>query len=204
MVEKQVVKDCMKKAQLKKARNVTKHNKYTPVERAVIGKYAAENGPTKVCNHFSKELGVIIVENTARKLRDEYLIQLKVQVDSQAPGQCYSAPTDVHCLPTKRQGRLLLLAENLDGIVQNFIHETRKAGEVINTSVVVAMATGIIKAKQPSLLSENGGHLTISPSWTKSVLGRMGYVKRKCSNAGKVALAHFKVLKEEFLADVIG
>ena len=30
----------------------------------------------------------------------------------------------------------------------------------------------------------------------------MGYVKRKCSNAGKVPTTHFEELQEVFLADV--
>ena len=45
--------------------------------------------------------------------------------------------------------------------------ETRKAVGVINTSVVVAMAMGIITSKDPSLLYENGGHLVITSSWAK-------------------------------------
>ena len=31
---------------------------------------------------------------------------------------------------------------------------------------------------------------------------RMGYVKRKCSNAGKISVSHFEEVKEEFLADI--
>ena len=45
--------------------------------------------------------------------------------------------------------------------IQDFIRETRKAGGVINTSVVVAMAMGIITSKDPTLFHENGGHLVV-------------------------------------------
>lgn len=30
----------------------------------------------------------------------------------------------------------------------------------------------------------------------------MGYVKRKCSNAGKVNVAHFEEVREAFLTDI--
>ena len=31
---------------------------------------------------------------------------------------------------------------------------------------------------------------------------RIGYVKRHCSNAGKISISHFKELEDEFLADI--
>ena len=66
----------------------------------------------------------------------------------------------------------------------------------------MAAANGIIAAKERSLLCEHGGHLKLTKAWEKSLLGQMGYVKRKCSNAGKVTYAHFEELKEDFLVDV--
>ena len=30
----------------------------------------------------------------------------------------------------------------------------------------------------------------------------MGYVKRKCSNAGKISVSHFKKIQDTFLADI--
>ena len=175
-----------------------KYNEYTPEERAAIGKYTAENGPGKACKHFTKALGRSIPESTARKLRAEYLRQLKIKVETEGP----SCSPHIKVLPMKRQGRPLLLSEKLDETIQGFIRETRKAGGVINTSVVVAMAMGIVSAKDPSLLHEKGGHLVITSSWAKSLLKRMGYVKRKSSNAGKVTLEDFEELKAVFLADI--
>ena len=109
--------------------------------------------------------------------------------------------TSIKVLPTKRQGRPLLVGQKLDETIQGFIRETRKAGGVINTSVVVAMAMGIITSKDPSFLHENGGHLVITSSWAKSILKRMGYVKRKTSHAGKVTVEDFEELKTVFLED---
>ena len=50
-----------------------KYNDYTPQERAWIGKYAAENGPTKAAKHFSQVLNRKVPETTARRLKAEYL-----------------------------------------------------------------------------------------------------------------------------------
>ena len=67
--------------------------------------------------------------------------------------------SSIQVLPTKRQGRPLLLGQKLDKIVREVIRDTWKAGGVINTTiVVVATAKGIITAKNPLLLLENGGH----------------------------------------------
>lgn len=34
------------------------------------------------------------------------------------------------------------------------------------------------------------------------MLKRMGYVKQKCSNAGKITIEHFEEAKEKFLPDI--
>ena len=73
---------------------------------------------------------------------------------------------------------------------------------MINTTTVVATTKGIISAKNPTLLCENGGYLDVSSSYAKSAMKRMGYVKLKCSNTVKVSIEHFQKVKEEFLADM--
>ena len=56
------MRDFVRKAEEKQGRG--KYNEYTPEERAVIGKYTAENGPSKACKYFSKALGRNIAEST--------------------------------------------------------------------------------------------------------------------------------------------
>ena len=48
------VKDCLKRESSKAQTPTTrgKYNDYTPEQRAQIGKYAAENGPTRAANHL--------------------------------------------------------------------------------------------------------------------------------------------------------
>lgn len=66
----------------------------------------------------------------------------------------------------------------------------------------MAAADGIIAARDQSLLVQNGGHTAVTKSWAKSLLMQMGYVKQKCSNAGKISIFHFQELHNEFLADI--
>ena len=53
-----------------------------------------------------------------------------------------------------------------------------------------------------NLLAENGGRITISKDWAKSLLHRMGYVKRKVSTSAKVPPKNFDALKAQFIYDV--
>ena len=51
----------------------------------------------------------------------------------------------------------------------------------MGSAVVVAAARGIVIAKDPVMLAENGGHVLLSKSWAQSLMMRMGLVKRKVS-----------------------
>ena len=66
----------------------------------------------------------------------------------------------------------------------------------------MAAAKGVVGARKPELLTEHGGHIEIARGWAKSLLSRMGYVKRKGSNAGKVSVSCFEEIQEMFLADI--
>ena len=183
------------------------YNKYTPDQRAMIGWYATENGPTRAANHFTKILKMKVPEPTARRLKKEYLVRLNEVYTEHKQSLSTSASNSessqkIKKLPTKAQGRPLLLGEKLDQAVQEYITNLRKVGGSVNSVIVLAAANGIIAAKDRSLLMEHGGHLVLTKAWAKSLLRRMGYVKRKCSNAGKVTYTHFEELKEDFLADV--
>jgi hypothetical protein len=74
----------------------------------------------------------------------------------------------------------------------------RKVGGVINTAIVIAAANGIVAARSPALLTQHGGHIDITKAWAKSLLNQMGYVKRKCSNAGKCPWHVLKRFRRNF------
>ena len=112
-----------------------KYNNYTPVQRPQIGKYAAENGPTRAAKHFS------VPESTMGRLKGAYLQQVRE-----------NASIPVQKLPTKPQGRPLLLGQALDTSVQEYIKALRTVGGVVNTRIVMAAADEIVAARDQSLL----------------------------------------------------
>lgn len=178
------------------------YNDYSPEQRAMIGKYAAENGATKASRHYSKILGNSVPESTARRLRSQYLAALSSTVQATSAASSQETVPAVLCLTKKKSGRPLLLGKDLDDSVQDFVESLRKVGGVVNTSIVMAAAEGIVAAKNPSFLVKHGGHITITKGWVKSLFSRMGYVKRKGSNAGKVTVAQFHEVQDVFLADI--
>ena len=108
----------------------------------------------------------------------------------------------VKSLPIEHKGRPLLLGQVLDTAIQDYIKALCTVGGVANTSIVMAAAEGIVASRDQSLLIQYGGHIQITKTWAKSLLYRMGYIKRKCSNAGKMSVYQFKELQGVFLADI--
>lgn len=66
----------------------------------------------------------------------------------------------------------------------------------------MAAAEGILSAQCPGRLQKQGGDLQITKDWAKSLMSRMGLVKRKASNVGKIFVSEFEVMKQQFLADI--
>ena len=75
-------------------------------------------------------------------------------------------------------------------------------GAVINTAITIATATGVVCKRDMSLLKENGGSLELTKNWAKSMLYRMGFVKRRGNTKAKVLVKHFEALKSQFLFDI--
>ena len=159
-----------------------KYNSYTPEQRARIGKYAAENGATRAAKHFTAAWGISINESTARRLKSEYLMKLKQEIserkDQQGEDTTTGEPVVIKTLETKDRGRPLLLGKELDAAVQEFVNNLRAANGVVIRVVVMGAAEGIVCHRDVSKLSSHSGHIEITKSWAKSLLTRMGFVKR--------------------------
>ena len=78
----------------------------------------------------------------------------------------------------------------------------REAGAVINSAIVMAVAEGIVKNHDSNLLKCNGGHILLTKNWAKSLLHRLGYVKRPASSKAKVSVPEFEAHKDQFAFDV--
>lgn len=123
--ERRTVDECVKRA-VKEKKEAGRYNSYTAEQRASIGKYAAENGPTKAARRFSKLLKCDINESTARKLKSDYLKELAIRT-KMAHIQSNSNPdTQIVALPKKSQGRPLLLGQEVDTIVTRVYQRREK------------------------------------------------------------------------------
>ena len=96
-----------------------------------------------------------------------------------------------------------MLGDELDENVKKMVNSVRNSGGVINSAIVMAAGKGIVLAKDRSLLVENGGHIGITKSWARSLLRRMGMVKRKGTTSKKIFnVENFENEKDKFLTDV--
>ena len=113
-----------------------------------------------------------------------------------------SSSTDITELNEKKRGRPLLVGEDVDYYVKQFLCEVQDCGGVVNTTITLATAKGIILAKDSNLLIENGRHIDLTKEWAQRLMSRMGLVKSKASTGVKVDPEVFKDLQTQFLSDI--
>jgi hypothetical protein len=140
---------------------------YSPEVRAEMGKYAAEHGSQKACQHFGTILGHDIPESTVRGLRDKYLLK-REHCGSNSDGD-----KEVTCLGYAPRGRPMRLGK-YDEVVQECIRELIKAGEPVSSFLAIATAKQVLTQYEPGLLEENGGKVKLNTTWAKSFLKRIG------------------------------
>ena len=76
---------------------------------------------------------------------------------------------------------------------------SRDHGCVVNTAVTVAAAKGIIMKTNWMLLEENGGPIALTKSRAKSLLYRMGFVKRRGSTKVRLTPENFESVRATYL-----
>ena len=130
-----------------------------------------------------------------RRLKNEYCTSVK---RSQPRGDT-SIEDALPELPSKKIGRPLLLGNDLDKQVREYVKYLRKRSTAVNIAVVIAAAEG---NKDASLLSSNGGGICLTKDWAKNLMKRMGMVKRRVSTKAKVDVEEFETLKDQFLLSI--
>ena len=138
----------------------------TPSQRYEVGRRASEHGVTASLRYFSKKYPQLsLKETTVRRLKNMYRSTLKSKKSNDD-----SLQGEVQELPRKKTGRPLLVTEELDTQIQEYIKELRKRGLAINTSIVIASGRGIIMNKDANLLFENGGGINLTKDWAKYLM----------------------------------
>ena len=140
----------------------------------MIGEYASLHGNLVAVHHFSKEFGVEMKESSVTTWNAKYLAAVN---SKRRAGE--TNDLEVKCLPVKKRGRPLLLGEKLDTEVKYYIQAVRQGGGVITAAINMAAATAIVRRADRNLLVENGGPISITTNWAKSLLYRLNCVKRR-------------------------
>ena len=170
----------------------------TPAQKFDIGKRAAEIGTMAIIRYYTKHYpDISLKETSVRRFKENYQDQLKKSIHSLSS----DSPNIVRELVPKKRGRPLLIGEELDEQVREYIRELRREGVVINSDVAIAVGTGIVMNSDTNLLVANGGHIDLTKHWAKYLLSRMGFVKRRVNTKAKVTVEHFDELKMLFLLE---
>ena len=167
-----------------------------PLSKLVHSSYISEANKEVNVRHFSKDFpGATLKETAVYGWRAKYLLEFGKRKHE-------GRVLVVHMLPVAKMGWPLLLGEDLDKKVQNYLFSLRDVGGVINTAIVRAVAAGMVKKKDPRLLAVNGGHISLSKDWARYMLQRIGFVKRKGTTKGTLQVENFEEEKHQFLFDI--
>lgn len=107
-------------------------------------------------------------------------------------------------LQTKKRGHSYMLGEEMDRQLQEYVKSLRESKTVVNSTIVLPAAEGIVKSHDSGLLSCNGGHIkcTCTKQWAKHFLTRLGYVRRKATTKASLSDIDFEAQKYQFLFDI--
>ena len=148
--------------------------RYTPKQRADIGRYACLHGVTATARYYSRKLNEQLAETTVRSIRDAYKEEIKLKRKDQG-----EESTEICTLPLKKRGRQVLLGKDLDQKVQLYLHKVREGGGVVSARIAMAAARGILLScdSDRAKLVEFGGHIHLNRHWAYSLFKRMKFVK---------------------------
>ena len=146
------------------------YKRYTPKERAEIGKYVCHHGATEAARVFSRKLGVRLSESTARSIKKDYVEGLRQKRRAEDDGE-------VATLSLKKCGRPFLLGQDLDTKVQLYLKKVRESGGAVLDRIAIAASRGIMLSCDRSRLVQFGGHVQLSRHWAHSLLKRMNFVQ---------------------------
>ena len=113
-----------------------------------------------------------------------------------------SSSREASGLQSKKLGRKSLLGEKTDKALQDYLALVRRAGGVVNSSVVIAAAEGIVSRDNCIHLGKYGGHVYLDKKWAWYQMKRMGYSKRKSTKAARKIPMNFEVIKSGLLRKI--
>ena len=137
--------------------------KWTDKERFNVGKYASQNGIAAAVRHYRSKYKHLN-ESTVRGFKKCVEKELEIATKNK------SNPREK--LPIQVQGIPLILGDEIDQKVQLYIKQVSKRGEVISRSIAISVAK--VQLERDVSFCK----IKIAETWAKSLLKRMGYVRR--------------------------
>ena len=171
------------------------YRKYTPVQRAEIGKYSSENGVMSTVRKFSKDHKGLN-ESTVRAFKKAY----REKKNEMRPA---GENVAVHELIPNKRGRPVIIGSTIDNMVHEYILSVRNAGGAVNTSIVIAGARGLLIILDRSKLAEYGGPATLNRGWAKSLLHTMKFTRRMGTTQAKMSPDDLREKRIEFLQNIV-
>ena len=133
----------------------------TAAQKYQVGKRAAEFGTTNTIRYYARRFpGIPLKETSVRRFKSQYQSLLK----DKKLGDCLQ--DEVFELPRKKMGRPLLIGDEADKELQEYVHYLRATETAVNTAVVIASAVEILLSKDANILKR----ITLSKDWAKSLL----------------------------------
>ena len=169
---------------------------FSPTNKAKVAKYASENGVTASLRHYKQ---INEFDNLKESTVWGWVTQYRNELPHVAGELTPTGAGIVEKLCEKKQGRPLLIGEDLETQVQEFIREVRVSDGVINTAITLAAVKGIVLARDANMLSESGGYLSLTSDWTKRLMSRMRLVKHKATTTVKITPNMFEDMKIPWL-----
>ena len=177
------------------AKSRGRYQHLTPAQKFKIGKRASELGVTNALRYYKSTFPKLALKETSvRRFKNLF------QQSSKRPRS--DSSEELSELPNKKMGRPLLIGEELDRQVQEYLRYLREQGSAVNSAIAIATAEGVVRSVDANLLACNGGGINLTKPWARGLLGRMGMVKRRASSKAKVSVEDFEVKKKEFLLEV--
>ena len=127
---------------------------YSAKERAEIGKYSQMNGVARTARYFTRKLNKTISESTVRSIQKLYQSELERK---RRHGE-----DEIELLQIKKRGRSLLLGQDIDKRVQDYLKKVREGGGVVSARIVIAAARGLLLHSDRTKLVEFGGHVELN------------------------------------------
>ena len=144
-----------------------KRTVYTPVQRALIGKYANEHGVPKAVKQLSMDFPNLCTKTVIR-------MQCDYNEEAEKKGG------EITVVPGKKRGRPPFLPEALQASLEKWVLKLREAGGVVNKHVVTAALFGIIESNPQY---SDYVHFVPTRGWLNHLYSRLNLSRRRATTS---------------------